>query len=196
MLHDKNLQKSPNTNLLSYFNNIKKEQLAYSKLGCDNLSPAERHIIDSLSKNRSIIFKPADKGGSLVILNASDYISKAKTQLANTTHYQKIPSNPTLHNANEIPSLIQYLFCKGSIPKEFAKFLESKYPPRTPIFYGLPKIHKTNIVSACDSPTENLSNILDYLAQPFMKSLPSYIKNSKDFIKTVLELPPYLRILF
>ena len=122
-------------------------------------------------------------------------MSKVKFQLNDTKHYHKIPSNPTLQIANDINTLISYLIFKGSITKDIGKFLELKYPPRTPVFYGLPKIHKLNvllhpIVSACDSRTENLSNFIDYIAQPFMKALPSYIKDTKYFIQTILELPP------
>ena len=56
-------------------------------------------------------------------------------------------------------------------------------------FYLLPKIHKNPIkppgrpiVSNCGMPTENLSEYLDFHLQPLVKNIPSYIKDSSDFI--------------
>ena len=50
--------------------------------------------------------------------------------------------------------------------------------------HTLPKIHKPNnpgrpIVSACSCPTELVSSFLDHLMAPFVKDLPSYIKDTK-----------------
>ena len=56
-----------------------------------------------------------------------------------------------------------------------------------PPFYILPKTHKeyqenlptgfpgSPIISACNSYTENISKHIDYIMQPYMKSLPSYV---------------------
>ena len=58
----------------------------------------------------------------------------------------------------------------------------------------LPKIHKEYnetlplgytgrpIVSACNSCTDHISKYIDYNLQPLMKSLPSYVKDTTDFI--------------
>ena len=55
--------------------------------------------------------------------------------------------------------------------------------PHTSRFYLLPKIHKPNnpgqpIVSACSCPTENISAYLDEVLSPFVKSLPTYVKDT------------------
>ena len=55
--------------------------------------------------------------------------------------------------------------------------------PRTSDFYLLPKIHKPNnpgrlIVSACSCLTENISAYLDEVLAPFVKSLPTYVKDT------------------
>ena len=72
---------------------------------------------------------------------------------------------------------------------------------RTPQFYVLPKIHKQYqetlpvgypgcpIVSACNSYTENISKYLDYILQPYMKTLPSYVKDTTDFICKIKSVP-------
>ena len=51
----------------------------------------------------------------------------------------------------------------------------------------LPKIHKKNnpgrpIVSACDSPTEKLSEYVDYYIKPLAQKVPSYLKDTNDFL--------------
>lgn len=51
-------------------------------------------------------------------------------------------------------------------------------------FYMLPKIHKTNnpgrrpIVSARCCPTENIASYLDEVMAPFVRKLPTYVKDT------------------
>ena len=57
--------------------------------------------------------------------------------------------------------------------------------PRIPVFHTLRKIHKPNpvgrpIISGCDSPTERISSIVDYLLQPIaIKVQESYLKDNR-----------------
>ena len=44
------------------------------------------------------------------------------------------------------------------------------------------------IVSSCESPTENISQFIDYWLQPIMKALPSYIKDTTQLINQLSEL--------
>ena len=127
-------------------------------------------------------------------MDTHNYIAKTKAQLNDPKHYKKLQSDPTLSIAHEINDIITYLISTGAISKETGTFLEPKYPTKNPNFLRTPKnSHKRYtlrpIVPACDSPTENLSNFIDYLSQPVMKALPSYIKDTKDFITHVLNVP-------
>ena len=59
--------------------------------------------------------------------------------------------------------------------------------------YFLKKIHKSPmgirpIVSSCGSPTENISQFVDYWLQPIMKKLPSFIKDTTEFINQLNEI--------
>lgn len=38
------------------------------------------------------------------------------------------------------------------------------------------------IVSSCESPTENISQFIDFWLQPLIKALPSYLKNTTELI--------------
>ena len=67
---------------------------------------------------------------------------------------------------------------------------------RCPHFYTLPKIHKNAepppvrpIVSSIRAPTERISAFVDIVLKPLVKSLPSYIKDTKDFVAKLKSLP-------
>ena len=81
------------------------------------------------------------------------------------------------------------------IDDETKHHLTPPKPTRTPLFYGLPKVHKPNIplrpiVSACHSPTDQLSNYVTHFIQPLVETLPSYIRDSKRFLQLLESLPP------
>ena len=65
---------------------------------------------------------------------------------------------------------------------------------RTARFYVLPKIHKPGnpgrpIVSLKGAPTENILCSVDCSLQPPATSLPSYIRDTSDFINRLRRLP-------
>ena len=88
------------------------------------------------------------------------------------------------------------MFQRKIIDRETFNFLRPKNA-RTSRFYILPKVHKTNIpgrpiVSSCGAPTENISLYVDYHLSPLVRDLPSYIKDTNDFltkIQTIGDIP-------
>ena len=53
--------------------------------------------------------------------------------------------------------------------------------------FFLRKIHKNPmgirpIISSCESPTENISQFIDYWLPPIMKALPSFLKDTTQLI--------------
>ena len=80
------------------------------------------------------------------------------------------------------------MYQEGHIYKPTAEYLLPPQMVRTQEMYFLKKIHKNPpsarpIVSGCDGPTEKISAYLDHWLQPLAKSLPSYIKDTKEFVK-------------
>ena len=69
----------------------------------------------------------------------------------------------------------------GSIPSPYYRMRSSA--KKTPLFYGLPKIHKPlrPIVSFVNSPTYQLSKHLVKILSPLVGNSFSYVKNSKEF---------------
>lgn len=71
-----------------------------------------------------------------------------------------------------------------------------------PVFYMLPRIHKSliepkgrPIVASNDSLLELLSNFVDHFIKPYVLKLPSYINDSTDDINKISEikdLPGYI----
>ena len=157
-----------------------------------NLTPGEINALTELRNNTSIIIKPADKGGAIVILNRLDYIAEGLRQLNNTEFYRKIPKDNTKKISSGITSFLQFLKSRKLLSDDHIQFLTPKNC-RTPVFYMLPKIHKANnpgrpIVSACDSPTEKLSEYLDFHLQPISQKVDSYIKDTTHFLQKLESL--------
>ena len=72
-------------------------------------------------------------------------------------------------------------FCNKKLPSTARNLFVTT--PKTSTFYLKPKIHKPNnpgrpIISACSCPTELISSFLDKKMAPFVKSLPTYIKDT------------------
>ena len=67
--------------------------------------------------------------------------------------------------------------------------------PKTPSI-SFPKsiIYQTTpgrpIVNANHCPTEHISGSVDFFSNPFVKDLPSYVKDTTDFVKKIQSIPP------
>ena len=59
----------------------------YTPQGRHNLKPELREALKSIKDNPNLIVKPDDKGGAAVILDKTDYISKAEALLTDRRHY-------------------------------------------------------------------------------------------------------------
>lgn len=78
------------------------------------------------------------------------------------------------------------------ITKQEHAFMKVEFPIM-PVLYILPKIHKTftdippgrPIISAMGSLTEKISAFIHYSLQPLVTALPSYTRDSMDFLKVI-----------
>ena len=163
-----------------------------------NLSKTEFIAKRTLSNNRNIIIKKADKGSAVVIQNRSDYIAEGLKQLNDRNFYKLIDEDLTPIHQQLIKSEVSQMFKSGEIDLNTSNYLIVE-PPRTPNFYLLPKIHKNKlpppgrpIVSANGCPSERISQFVDHFIQPLVHKLPSYLRDSTHFINTIkdLKLPP------
>ena len=139
-----------------------------------------------------IVIKPADKGGTTVILNSEDDVAEGLRQLDNTECYKKVDRDFTKAHDKNIDECISTLAIKGNIERDISKLLRP-VNSRTPVFYMLPKIHKTNnpgrsVVSSVNSHTEKISAYVDDYLRPLAERLPSYIRDTTEFIKRLRAL--------
>lgn len=159
-----------------------------------NMTQSERKAVRELKNNKSIIILPADKGSKIVIQDLTDYIAEANRQLSDTNSYKLLNEDPTADFSERIEHFILEHGLEEGLSKKTVNLLVPKNP-RTPTFYTLPKIHKNikpppgrPIVASYGSPTERISGYIDDQLQPFVKQLPSYIKNTDDFLKNFVKL--------
>ncbi|XP_066911987.1 uncharacterized protein [Clytia hemisphaerica] len=161
-----------------------------------DLQTEHYHFLPSffkLKNNRDLIIKKADKSGGIVVMDKDQYINKILEEHLNDRNTYRISEfDPTPHITHDTKILINFLHSKHHINDHTAKYLKPHDPPRTPIFYGLPKIHKVNknplrpIVSGFDGPTDNISRYIAHHLQPLVEHLPSHIKNTKHML-TILD---------
>ena len=109
-------------------------------------------------------------------------------ELEDAKFYNPLNKDPTARNNATIREAVKPLRNQGVInDKTAGDLVETK--AKCPHFYTLPKIHKNAeappgrlIVSSVRVLTERFSAFVDMVLEPFLKSLPSYIKDTKDFL--------------
>ena len=104
-----------------------------------NLKKKKYQAIRELYANTNIVIKPADKGGSIMIMNTTHYIAEAERQLNNPDHYEKLQEDLTLKYNSHINNLINQAWRLNIIDDTTYNNLLIKNP-RIPTFYLLPKI--------------------------------------------------------
>ena len=139
-----------------------------------NLTKAEKEAVQQLKQNTDIVIKAADKGSAVVIQNKTDYIQEGIKQLSDRRFYIETSNDLTDKHNNEVHTLVDHLHYNNEIGKKCADYLKTAQP-RTSQLYLLPKIHKKTspvpgrpIVSANNSPTERISQLVDHFLQPLV----------------------------
>ena len=159
----------------------------------------------------TIIIKEADKGGGIVIMNTYFYKDKMLEMLANDSFYKTTNDTCSKTTFKKIRNLIK--LAKDITRHEIAYLLEFDFKPSN--FYGLPKIHKSNLIKnkcietqseylelkdpidlqfrpivagpVCE--THRLSNLIEILLKAFIKQVKSFTRDDIDFLS-------YTQILF
>ena len=190
-----------NNDLLnSTLNKIKDDILAaaetVSRSLTDNITKREREAIRSLKENENIVINKADKGSTVVVVNKSDYIEEGLKHLDDPNVYRKLTRDTTPEIYAFIMRFLKTLRWQGWIPRSFVDYCTPPEDYRTSQLYFLKKIHKNPmgirpIVSSVNFVTENLSSFIDGWLNPLVTKLPSYVKDSPEFIKMIarMEIP-------
>lgn len=158
-----------------------------------NLSPSERKALRELKSNTDLVINKADKGSTIVVQNRADYTKNAFEHLNDPITYRELDGDPTESICFGINKFLSTLLRNGLLNKEMVDSCSPPEKARLARLYFLKKIHKNPmgirpIVSSCESPTENISQFLDYWLQPAMKALPSFLKDTTQLINELNDL--------
>lgn len=158
-----------------------------------NITTAEEEALRDLLSDSDIVIRPADKGSGIVILDSKHYVDEVKKEMRENGKYTEVSTDMTQKTANKIKKLADGMFKEGAINAETRKYLIPS-DPKPGKLQGNPKIHKTNnpmrtIVNSRDHPTEAMAEIVEAQLTDNVKSLPSYIRDTTDFIKKISDIP-------
>lgn len=159
-----------------------------------NITLAESQALTNLMRDKAITIKAADKGGSIVVMDTKDYINKAKEHLSDTKTYSPQRKDYTTQTATLINDYLDRMLYSYQLDLDTVEYLRPDEESRTPLFYFNPKMHKDGnpprpIISGCQSPTDRLSNYISKIITPIAQIQPSYLKDSKDLLQILKELP-------
>ena len=171
----------------------------------DNLTRAQWNGIKELRNNQNLVIKKGDKGGACVVMDSEFYHRKMFELVNNKNTYQELNGNIDKKINKKITNLTEK-YHEQLAQKETDYLTKFKY--KTSQLYGLPKVHKSNIikreiennpseyieahqpgdlkmrpiVAGPSCVTSRLSDFLDILLKPYLKHVKSYVRDSVDFL--------------
>ena len=158
-----------------------------------NLSKEEYLTMRSLKNDRSVVIKPADKGSVVVVWDRTDHLEEEERQLSVEKTYEeiRITEKDQVELVEKSNNLFSNLRKKNVITENEYNYFRFNFKKATNLgkLYLLPKIYKglckvpgRPVISSCGTPTEKVSEFLDYHLQPIMKQGDSYLRDTGDFL--------------
>ena len=128
-----------------------------------------------------------DKGGAAVIIAVEHYAKEAQHQLNKKDAYKKLQYDPTQIHTRLVNDKTTHFKNGKLITGNIATGLQVQQP-ETPKFYTRPKIHKTGnpgppVVNSLNCHTNTTSKYADFHLQPIVTNIPSYVRNTTDFLQ-------------
>ena len=113
-------------------------------------------------------------------MDVKDYLNEVHRQWNNKDHYKKSNKDPRTTNAKLVNDTIQRFKKEKLFKEKISDGLEVSK------FYMQQKIHKKDnpggpVVNSVNCHTSNISKY-DYHLQPIVKNIPSYVRDTKDFL--------------
>ena len=149
-----------------------------------------------MANDKSIVIKKADKGSSIIIWNRLDYLKEVNKQLSNKNVYKEVEFKEKMltelvETSNKFFKNLKDTECISE--KNLKPFyFEFKKTSNLGKSYLLPKIHKhlsdvpgRRVISNCGTPTERVSEFLDFYLKPIMRNCNSYIRDSSHFLEKI-----------
>jgi hypothetical protein len=171
-----------------------------SKINLRNLTLPQLQTMQALKMNKSFIIKPTDKNLGPAILDAETYVSKILSKHLLTKDYQHLTETEATAAMTTIKTKLKsiidnnHLMLSKPEATYFQRSLQVHH--RLPLFYGLPKVHKTPftlrpVVSGTNGLLTVFSTWLDYKMKELLPFVQSYITNSYTVIEDLanMEIP-------
>lgn len=163
-----------------------------------NITSSEEKAMKDLLNDTSIIIRPADKGSGIVVLDSTAYSDGLLQEMNDNSTYKEVPTDLTRKIENKVKKLANDMFKRGSITREMKQYLVN-----SDVKFGKlqanPKIHKNDvplrtIVNGGKHPTANMAEIVEHELAEHVRTLPSYIQDTTDFLNKLSSitqpLPP------
>lgn len=177
----------------TYIKKVKTDIQALNLNSSVSRRPNGLSTLQTLGKDRSIVIKKADKGSSIVIQDSFAYKGEIMSQLGDRDTYKPLSTDPLGNVQKELKAILDIGLNLGIITEVNYDFLLPSFP-RTPVLYTLPKVHKAPInppgrpiVSGSGSIFQPSAIFLDRLLRTFATSGKSYIKDTTQFLKLLLD---------
>ena len=182
-------------------NSNNKQFITYGNV-VENMTKNEKQALQDIKQNQSIIIKPADKGGAVVVMNINEYKQEALRQLNNPLYYRPLSQPIFLENVIKINNILNKLLNKEYITSKQHEYLKASLTDKQRYFYLLPKIHKKQstwnstlmppgrpIISDRGSESYRISQYIDHFLKPLSTMHESYLKDTYDFINKIRDKP-------
>ena len=114
-----------------------------------------------------------------------DDLEEANRQLTDEIFYKKLDSDPTEEFSTNITQELKIMNENSHIDKNTFDYLKLD-KPKAGRFYLLPKIHKVNNPG---HPTEKISEFVYFHLRVHVEALPSYLKDTTDYLQNFLRGP-------
>jgi hypothetical protein len=162
-----------------------------------NLTFSHLKTLQILKSDTSVIIKPTDKNLGPAIMEKDTYIKQVLSEHLLTQEYRRLTA---IEAKNKIIDITEHLkklindnrhFLSKPELTFFQRSLQAHH--RLPIFYGLPKVHKTPIslrpvVSNTNGLLAVFSTWLDFKMKDLLPLVKSYIRNSFEVINDLKHL--------
>ena len=128
-------------------------------------------------------------------MDRDHYVTRSlERQLNDWTYYELLDHESTDEFAKKVLETVEEMSDDNYTTEKNMRHLIVKQL-KAGRFYLLPKIHKAEnrgrpIVSANGHPTEKISEFVDLHLQPHVNSLPSYLKDTTDYLWKLQESGP------
>jgi hypothetical protein len=145
-----------------------------NKINNSNLTPIQLKALHSLQNNKKLIIKPTDKNLDPALMELETYVKQVLKEHLLTDNYAQLPQKEMERRMSNLKATLQDILSNSQDQLNkaettyFQRSLKSLF--RLPIFYGLPKVHKTPmslrpVVSSTNSLLAVFSVWLDYKAK-------------------------------